>query len=156
MNVTTTVLALVKSLIVHAVPETASQSVHPPKEDPGFGVAVIVTDVPEAKAALQLLAQLSPAGALLIVPDPVPMKSTARGMPVKQTTVPVMYPVTSAPCEDILPVLEFVVTVAETSALPQASPVATSSPVGVTVAILVVFEAHVTWLVMSLVTGGWI
>ena len=90
LNVTPTARALVRLLIVHAVPETASQPAHPPNEEPGFGAAVSVIVVPEAKAALQLFAQLRPGGALVTVPEPVPAKSTARVTPVKQTTLAVM------------------------------------------------------------------
>jgi hypothetical protein len=38
--------------------------------------------------------------------------------------------------------------------LPHASPVADITPAGVTVTIPGVLEDHVTWLVMSFVTGG--
>lgn len=41
------------------------------KESDAAGVAVSVTDVPAAKDALQVLAQLMPAGLLLMVPEPV-------------------------------------------------------------------------------------
>ena len=43
---------------------------------------------------------------------------------------------------------------AETSVLPQEPPVAVIVPVESTVTICGVFEFQVTWLVMSLVTGG--
>ena len=66
-----------------------------------------------------------------------------------------MDPVTTAPDEDTpLPSL-LVVAVADTKVPPQAWPVAVSIPVGLTVNICGVFDAQVTWLVMSLVTGGW-
>jgi hypothetical protein len=48
-----------------------------------------------------------------------------------------------------------VVTVAEIIVPPQDTPVAVISPVEFTVTICGVFELHVTWFVMSLVTGGW-
>jgi hypothetical protein len=73
---------------------------------------------------------------------------------VKQITFAVILPVTIAPEEDRFPVLLFVVTVAETRALPHARPVAVKRPVELTVTIWGVFEFQVTWLVMSLVTGG--
>ena len=66
-----------------------------------------------------------------------------------------MYPVTIAPDEDTpLPSL-FVVAVADTKVPPQAWPVADNRPPELTVNICGVFEVQVTWLVMSLVTGGW-
>jgi hypothetical protein len=65
-----------------------------------------------------------------------------------------MKPVTSAPDDDIPPALLFVVTVAEISVAPHAAPVTVSNPLESTVAICGVFDVHVTWLVMSLVTGG--
>ena len=59
------------------------------------------------------------------------------------------------PDEDMPPALELVVTVAETSVLPHALPVAVRRPPELTVIIWGVLEFHVTLLVMSLVTGGW-
>lgn len=59
-----------------------------------------------------------------------------------------------APDEDIFPMLLFVFTVAEMREPPQAEPVAVSRPFESTVAMSGVFDAHVTWLVMSFVTGG--
>src|ERR1700686_3036483 len=73
---------------------------------------------------------------------------------VKHITFAVILPVTSAPEEDRFPVLLFVVTGAEIRALPHARPVAVIKPVALTVTIWGVFEFQVTWLVMSLVTGG--
>jgi hypothetical protein len=75
---------------------------------------------------------------------------------VKQTTFAVIDPVTMAPDEDSPPALLFVVTVAETREAPHAKPVAVSSPLEVTENICVSLDAHVTWFVMSFVTGGWI
>lgn len=95
---------------------------------------------------------------------PPPAKLSVRvGSPVplpppeltKQTTLAVMDPVTFAPEEDTPDASAFVVTVAETSVLPQAAPVAVSRPVELTVNICGVLEAQVTWFVISLVTGGW-
>ena len=62
---------------------------------------------------------------------------------------------TIAPEDEIPPVLLFVFTVAETSVAPQARPVTVRSPEASTVIIWGVLEVHVTLLVMSLVTGGW-
>lgn len=73
---------------------------------------------------------------------------------VKQTTFPVMYPVTMAPGAFWLEASLLVVTVAETSVAPQAWPVAVSRPLELTVIICVSFENQVTLAVMSLVTGG--
>jgi len=47
-----------------------------------------------------------------------------------------------------------VVTVADTREFPQTCPVAVNKPVELTVTIWVSFEAHVTWFVISLLTGG--
>lgn len=140
---------------------------HPPNKEAVTGVAVRVIGVPLAKLALHvvgwLLAQLIPAGELVTVPVPLPGKLTVRiGDPppepvlVKQTTFAVMDPVTMAPDEDSPPALLFVVAVAETREPPHAKPVAVSSPVELTENICVSFDAQVTLLVMSLVTGGWI
>ena len=93
----------------------------------------------------------------MTVPEPGPGKFTVRvgPEPVKQTTLAVILPVTNAPFEVRFPVLVLVVTVAETRAFPHASPVAVNRPAEFTVTISGVLESHVTWFVMSLVTGGW-
>ncbi len=134
-------------------PDTESQPVQPPNVP--LGVAVNVTVVPFVKLPLQVVAQLRPKGELVMIPEPVPTKSTVRVGPEGQTTIAVINPVTIAPDECRPPALVFVVTVAETRAPPQAKPVAARSPVELTVTISGVFEAQVTWSVMSLVTGGW-
>jgi hypothetical protein len=54
----------------------------------------------------------------------------------------------------MLPVLCPVETVADTSALPHATPVALNTPEASTVTMSTVFEVQVTSLVMSFVTGG--
>ena len=56
---------------MHAPPQ-------PPKIDPPVGVAVSDTEVPGAKVAEQVLPQLTPAGALVTVPVPVPAFVTTR------------------------------------------------------------------------------
>lgn len=73
---------------------------------------------------------------------------------MKHTTLPVMNPVTNAPEEEIPPELLPVVIVAEIRLAPHASPVTVSTPDESTVIICGVLEVQVTWLVMSLVTGG--
>ena len=65
-------------------------------------------------------------------------------LPVKQATLAVIVPITSAPDEDIFPMLLFVITVAVIRVPPQASPVAVIRPVELTVTICGVFEAQVT------------
>jgi hypothetical protein len=141
-----------------------SQPTHCPKVEVPPGVAVKVTVDPLAKLAVQFPAQLRPVGELVTVPEPVPTKATLRvdvpepepdPVPVKQTTLAVMYPVTIDPLDLIPPALLLVFTVAETKVPPQTLPVAVIMPVEPTVTICGVFEAHVTRLVMSLVTGGW-
>jgi hypothetical protein len=120
-----------------------------------LGVAVNVIVVPLTNVVAHVAEQLRPGGELTTVPAPVPAKVTVKvgPVPVKQTTFAVIDPVTTAPDEDTVPAL-FVVTVAETREVPQTRPVAVKSPEEVTVTICVSFDAHVTWLVMSLVTGG--
>ena len=94
----------------------------------------------------------------MMLPVPGPKKFTVRSGPepveVKQTTFAVMDPVTIAPDEDILPALLFVVTVAEIRVPPQAKPVTAIRPVELTVTMSGVLEVHLTWFVISLVTGG--
>src|SRR6266480_4051079 len=154
LKVTATVRSLFR-FTVHACPDTESQPDQPPNVDP-LGVAVNVRVVPLGKCALHVVAQLRPEGELVTVPEPGPgEKFTVRvGPEPKQTTFAVMLPVTIAPDESRFPELLFVVTVAETRALPQATPVTTNRPAGVTVTMSGVFEFQVTWSVMSLVTGG--
>jgi hypothetical protein len=119
-----------------------------------------VTVVPVGKLPVQedppLNAQPRPAGELDTVPAPMPDESTVIVGPVlvKQTRFAVIDPVTTAPDEDTPEPSLFVVNEAETSAEPQAWAVAVSRPVALTANICGVFEAQVTWLVISLVTGG--
>jgi hypothetical protein len=94
-----------------------------------------------------------PAGELLTVPLPETDTVRIGPKPVKQTTFAFIDPVTKAPELCTVPEL-FVVSVAETMEPPQAKPVAVSRPVELTVAMSGVFDAHVTWSVMSFVTGG--
>ncbi|HXJ88628.1 MAG TPA: hypothetical protein VMS18_17540 [Candidatus Binatia bacterium] len=136
-----------------------------PNDDPAAGVAVRVTVLPTAKACVTQgpgLEQLKPDGLLETVPDPLPVNVNVNAglppplpEPVKQVTFPVIYPVMIAPDDEIPPVLEFVVTVAETNVAPQAPPVTVRSPDESTVIIWGVLELHVTLPVMSFVTGGW-
>ena len=131
-----------------------------PKVEGAVGVAVRVTIVPTGKAwVAQAVEQLKPAGLLETVPEPRPENPSDNSGPpppelVKQTTFPVINPVTIAPAEVNPPALEFVVTVAETSVFPQEMPVTVKSPVESTVIICGVLEVHTTLSVMSLVTGG--
>ena len=143
---------------LHTVPfeDTASHPDQPPNVELPLGTAVIATVVPDAKPALHVPAQLRPAGELVTVPEPAPAKSTVSVTPEKHTTLAVIYPVTRAPVDEIFPGLLFVVTVAEMRALPHARPAAVNTPVELTVAMSGVFEAQVTMLVISFVTGGWI
>ena len=134
-----------------------------PNVDPLLAVAVNVTGVPLANPLIvQGDAQIRPRAELETVPVPAPRKLTARlnppppPEPVKQTTFAVMLPVTIAPDEDTLLLLLLVLKVAETREPPQALPVAVSRPVELTVASCGVFDAQITWPVMSLVAGGWI
>jgi hypothetical protein len=90
----------------------------PPNDEVPTGVSVSVTVLPLAKLALQVpavLAQLMPEGELVTVPVPAPEKLTVRSGPdpplpelVKQTTLAVMDPVTTAPEEDTPPASAFV------------------------------------------------
>ena len=97
---------------------------------------------------MSVLAQLSPGGALVTIPVPVPEKPSVRvGSPppppvvlVKQTTFAVMYPVTIAPDADKPLLSAFVFTVAEIRVPPHVSPVAVTRPVEFTVTMAGVFE----------------
>jgi len=107
--------------MVQTWPLCVSQPVQPANVEP-FGVAVRVTGVPVTNAAVHVLTQLRPGGELVTVPAPVPAKVTVRRdpdpVPVKQITFAVIVPVTTAPEDDMLPELLFVVTVAEINELP--------------------------------------
>jgi len=129
--------------------------------DEPVGMAVSITIEPAANTPTHGAGAkhgvLNPVGELVTVPNPAPLKVTVRvadPLPAKQITLPVIEPVTIVPEEEIPPALVFVCRVADTSVLPHASPVAVSRPVEFTVIIWVVLETHVTWFVMSLVTGG--
>ena len=150
----------VRLFIVHTVPEVLS---HPAQltNAPVVAAAVKLTVVPVGKLPVQeeplLKEQPRPDGELDMVPEPVPAESTVMvgPVPVKQTTVAVISPVTTAPEDDRPDPSLFVVSVAETKVPPHTKPVAVSRPVGSTVNICVSLEAQVTWLVISLVAGGW-
>lgn len=136
----------------------------PPKVAGATGVAVRVTAVPAGKLSTQLIAVLAQLKvALVTVPVPLPIKLTARigaappppPVLVKQTTLAVMKPVTTAPEEDTPEPSEFVVTVAEIKVFgPQTTPVAVISPPELTVTSWLSLVVQVTRSVMSLVTGG--
>jgi hypothetical protein len=136
-------LRLLTVQICPDTPDTKSHADHIAKAEPLLGTAVSVIVVPEAKLAPHVQAQLRPGGALVTVPDPLPAKSTVKVSPEKHTTLAVMYPVTRAPCDEIFPLLRFVVTVAEMRASPHATPAALSTPAELTVAMSGVFEAQV-------------
>jgi hypothetical protein len=77
LKVATTATLVVRFSIVQVSPDTEPQPDHPPNVPKG--VAVRVTSVPVGKLALHkvaVLAQLSPRGELLTVPNPVPRKVT--------------------------------------------------------------------------------
>lgn len=129
--------------------------------DEPVGMAVSITVLPTANCpthdtgATHEVAK--PDGELVTVPNPAPAKVTVRvadPLPEKQITFPVIDPVTTAPEDESPPALVFVCRVADTSVVPHVNPVAVSRPVEFTVIIWVVLEAHATWFVMSLVTGG--
>lgn len=110
------------------------------------------------------LEQLNPDGLLVTIPEPSIISVSAFVVlpppppppePEKQTTLAVIYPVMIAPEADRPWESLLVLAVAETNVLPHCSPVAVSKPVELTVNICGVFEDHVTWFVMSFVTGGW-
>ena len=128
------------------------------------GAAVRVTTVPDPNCPRHdegaTHGTAKPSGELVTVPVPEPAKVTVRvgfadpPLTVEQITFPVIYPVTTAPPEEIPPALVFVCRVADTSVVPHVTPVAVSRPVAFTVIIWVVLETQATWSVMSLVTGG--
>jgi hypothetical protein len=90
---------------------------------------------------LEALVQSRPGGELVTDPEPPPttFKVTVGPVPppgpVKQTTLPVIEAVMMAPEDDRPPELLPVFTVAETRELPQAMPVAVSTPEESTVTI---------------------
>ena len=90
----------------------------------------------------------------MVGPDAPPPLAPPLPDELKQTTLPVMYPVTSAPWEEIPPLLVFVVTVAAISVLPHDCPTTVNIPDESTVIICGSLDDHVTWVVMSFVTGG--
>jgi len=58
---------------VHWVVVTPAQAPdHPANVEPDTGAAVNVTEVPASKLALHVVPQAMPAGALVMVPEPVP------------------------------------------------------------------------------------
>jgi hypothetical protein len=142
-------------LTVHTWPDTESHPDHPPNVEPFVGFAVSTIVLPVDNAVLHVDEQLRPGGSLVIVPVPAPAKTTVSAcpVPVKQTTLAVIKPVMIAPDDPTLPAL-LVVTVAEMREPPHSLPVAVARPVEFTVTRFGVFDAQVTWLVMSLVTGG--
>ena len=133
------------ALMVQAVPLAFGQAFpHPPKLLP---VAFkIIGPVPTGKTRLHVAVQVTPNGWIDTDPVPAPMNVIVRvaDVPEKQVTFAVIVPVTREPEEPIPPVLLFVVTVAETNELPHETPVATNTPLGLTVTIWVSFEVHLT------------
>jgi hypothetical protein len=138
-------------------PGIESHPDQPPKVPVAF--AVKVTGEPEVNAALQVWVQIRPGGVLVTVPVPVPMNVIVKvglvALPVSQTTLTVIVPDTMAPVDEIPPSVLFFVMVAVTKPVPQSCPVAVSNPVELMVASPGVFETHVTWLLTSLLAGGW-
>jgi len=135
------------------VPEVLSHPNQPPKVEPALGVASNVAVVPLAKVPVHgLLVQLT---LPVTFPEPAPAKVTVRTKEdPEHATFAVIEPVMIAPLEGRLPLLWLVRTVAEMLALPQAVPPGKSKPVEVMEAISGALLAHVTWFVMSFVTGG--
>lgn len=77
MNVACTARSEVRSTEHVPVPEQADPF-HPAKTEPDAAVAVSVIAVPGLKGAEHVAPQLIPAGALVIVPDPVPFALTLK------------------------------------------------------------------------------
>lgn len=159
MNVAVTVTLFIKFSMVHAVPALMVHPDHPPNVP--LGTAVKVTVVPVGKLPVQeepgVAEQPRPAGELEIVPVPVPAKSivTVGPVPVKQTTLAVMLPLTTAPEADRPEASALVCRAAEMIEPPHALPVTVNKPLDVTVMACGKLDAQVTWFVISLVTGGW-
>lgn len=148
-------------MIIQVCPGALSQPLQPAKVEPVLAVAVALAAEPLGRMTPQLAEQVIPDGETITLPLPVPIKSTVRSgpeppvlVPVKQITFACMFEVTIAPDDERFPILWFVFTVAEIRVPPQAPPVAVIIPVESTDTMSGVFEAHVTWLVISLVTGG--
>ncbi len=130
---------LVRLSMKHTVPWVLSHPAQFPKV-PLVAAAVRVTEVPVGKLPEQLepllREQPSPAGELETVPAPAPDESivTVGPVPVKQVTVAVIDPVTTAPDEDTPDPSELVVVSAVIRTFgPQTTPVAVISPVEFTV-----------------------
>jgi hypothetical protein len=137
--VAVTVTLLIKFWRTHVAPESISHPAQPPKVP--FGTAVKVTSVPVGKLPVQeppgVAAQPKPAGELEIVPVPEPAKFMVMvgPVPVKQVTVAIILPETTAPDDDTPEASALVWTVAVMRAPPQTAPVAVIRPPGVTVII---------------------
>jgi hypothetical protein len=86
LNVAVTVLAALITT-THEGAELPHDPPQPAKVDPADGVAVSVTEAPDAKYATQVEPQLSPEGVLVTLPVPVPPRVTVRSM-----AVPLMEP----------------------------------------------------------------
>jgi len=135
LKVTSTVVLAVRLLIVHtlALVSGGQLGLQPPNV-PEVAVAVSVIGPADGeKGTLQFCAQINGDGTTDTVPVPLPkkvmVKITLFAPPVKQTTLAVMLPVTMAP-EELRPLGSLLVwSVAETTELPQALPVAVSNPV---------------------------
>ena len=136
-----TVVARFVTVQIRPVPSTLVHPCQPPNVP--AGAAVNITVDPLGKLATQLLealVQLMPAGELVTEPEPSPAKvremlGLPPPVPVKQTTLAVIEAVMMAPEDETPPELLLVFIVAETNELPQAMPVAVSTPAASTVTI---------------------
>jgi hypothetical protein len=76
-NVAETATSEVKVTVQEPVPEQAAP-LQPANTDPGAATAVRAIAVPEPKLALHVAPQLTPAGELVTVPEPAPLKAMDR------------------------------------------------------------------------------
>ena len=145
LKVAVSVRGVVRLLIVQIrpVPSTLGHPCHPPNVPAGTAVNIIAEPLakPLLTQGLEALVQSRPGGELVTDPEPPPttFRVTVGPVPppgpVKQTTLPVIEAVMMAPEDDRPPELLPVFTVAETRELPQAMPVAVSTPEESTVTI---------------------
>jgi len=134
---------VVRLFIVQTFPTNEGQFPHPPKV-PLVAAVAVIGPVPTGKLIAHgvVLGQTVFEPGADTVTDPVPVPGNVivscampAAVPVKQTTLAVMEPVTSAPVDGRSPALKLLVTVAEIMVLPHASPTAVARPVELTITI---------------------
>ena len=130
---------VIKLFIVQTAPCIVSQNCHPPNV-PLVAAVKVIGPEPAGRVIAHVAEQKVFPGDAVTEPVPAPANVTVRVtfplvVPVKQTTLAVMEPVTSAPVDGRSPALKLLVTVAEIMVLPHASPTAVARPVELTITI---------------------